>query len=106
MPLTYRVVIQPAALSDMTGIVTYVAADLKNPSAANRLADRFDEGIRSLSTFPTRCPLYLPPRPLEREYRKLAVGNYLIFFSVSEEEEEVTVARVLYGRSDAAGRLV
>lgn len=27
------------------------------------------------------------------------MGNYLVFFYVSEEAETVTVARVLYGRS-------
>lgn len=86
------------ALRDMTQIVTYVAKSLESPLAADRLAERLVSAIESLSRLPTRCPPYVPPRPLEHEYRKHTVGSYLVFFYVSEEEELVTVARVLYGR--------
>lgn len=99
MGLEYRVVVQSAALHDMTRIVTYLANDLENPTAAGHMADRFDAAIRSLSTLPTRCAPYVPPRKLLHEYCKLVMGNYLVFFYVSEEAETVTVARVLYGRS-------
>ena len=98
MAITYKVEIQPLALRDMTDSVTYIADKLKNPIAAERLAERLVEGIESLSELPTRCPPHLSPRPLKREYRKLRVDSYLIFFTVSEEEETVTVARVLYAR--------
>lgn len=92
-----QVIVQPLALDDMTQIVTYVAKELDSPEAAQKLASRFVEGIESLSKLPARCPLYQPPRPLRHEYRRLAVGNYLVFFWVSEEEEMVTVVRVIYG---------
>lgn len=99
MGLKYLVVVQPAALRDMTRIVTYLANDLENPTAAGHMADRLHAAIRSLSTLPTRCAPYVPPRKLLHEYRKLVVGNYLVLFYVSEEAETVTVARALYGRS-------
>ena len=83
----------------------YVAQELKNPQAANRLADSLVKGIESLATLPTRCPLHVPVRELGREYRRLSVGNYLIFFCASEADEVVTVARVLYGRRDVDKQL-
>ena len=55
--------------------------------------------VQTLAHLPSRCPMHVPMRPLKYEYRKLGVGNYLVLFRVSEKEEVVTVARVLYGRS-------
>ena len=45
-------------------------------------------------------PLHHTQRPLRYEYRQLRVDNYLLLFTVSEEDETVTVARVLYARRD------
>ena len=100
MPISYRVVVQPLALKDMEDAVGYVARELKNPSAPQKLAESLTDGIASLSHLPTRCPAHTPMRPLRHEYRKLRVGNQLVFFWVSEEDEAVTVARVLYARKN------
>ena len=61
--------------------------------------------VQPLSHLPSRCPMHVPMRPLKHEYRKLGVGNYLVFFRMSEKEEVVTVALVLYGRSGLDSRL-
>lgn len=100
MPITYRVEVQPLALHDMEEIVSYVAGELKNPSAAQKITEDLVAGMESLSRLPFRCSAHVPIRPLKFEYRKLRVGNYLVFFRISEEEEIVTIARVLYGRSN------
>ena len=105
MPIDYKVEVQPLALRDMEEIVSYVAGELKNPPAAQRLAEALVAGMESLAHLPSRCPTHVPMRPLRHEYRKLGVGNYLVFFRVSEKEEVVTVARVLYGRSSLDSRL-
>lgn len=102
MPIVYDVEVQPAALRDMTNIVDYVSDELGNPAAASRLADQFVACIESLRSLPTRGALYAPPRPLMREYRWTRTGNYLVFFTVDEERELVTVARVMYARRDFA----
>lgn len=100
MAITYRVEVQPLALRDMNDVVTYIASELKSPAAADHLADKLVEGIESLATLPSRCPLHQTLRPLRHEYRQLRVDNYLVLFTVSEEKETVTVARVLYARRD------
>lgn len=105
MAVAYHVEVQPAALHDLEHIVDYISGELKNLAAAYRFAERATSAMQSLSTLPTRCSLYVPPKPLRREYRKLAVDNYLIFFWVSEEQEIVTVARVLYAGRDLSWHL-
>ena len=105
MPITYKVEIQPRALRDMTEIVTYIADDLKNPDAAERLAGKLVQAIESLATLPSRCPLYLPSRPLRREYRRLRVENYLVLFTTSEKDEVVTIAHMLYAKRELDAHL-
>ena len=96
MPVEYTVEVQPAALHDMEVAVAYIANELKSPAAAEKLAERLVQGIESLAKLPSRCPLHRTTLPLRHEYRQLLVGSYLVFFTVSEQDETVTVARVLY----------
>lgn len=105
MPISYSVEVLPIALRDMEEAVSYIAKELGSPEVAASFSDKLVEGINSLSRFPTRCSPYYPPRKLKHEYRKLPVGNYLLFFWVSEEEETVTVARMLHSRMDTDSRL-
>jgi len=98
MAIAYAVVLQPQVRQDLLDVSAYVANQLKNPSAAERLSDRLMQGIEPLSSFPSRCPLHVSSRRIKSEYRRLRIDNYLVFFTVSEEFETVTVARVLYAR--------
>ena len=96
----------PAALRDMVEIVRYVNTVLQNPTAASQLAETFIQSIESIPAFPYGNPVHVPLRPLKHEYRKLLVhGNHLVFYWIDEPCKTVTVARVLYARSDCPTRL-
>jgi toxin ParE1/3/4 len=36
----------------------------------------------------------------KRGYRKLIVGNYMVFYLVNEQERQVIITRILYGAGD------
>ena len=101
----YNVEYLPAARRDMVSIVRYIAAELGNPAAAERLAAELTDAADSLSEFPYASPVHIPLRPLDYEYRKLSVRNYLLFYRVDEARKLVTVARVIYAGRDY-GRLL
>ncbi len=86
----------PTALQDMTEISGYIAKELKNPQAAVRLAEKFIESAEAIRKFPYINQVYRPIRPLKNEYRKIIVDNYLMFYTVSEDEKIITVMRVIY----------
>lgn len=90
----------PLARQDMVEIARYISQELKNPAAAQRLSTRLIETAEQLTDFPYLYAVYLPIRPLKREYRKAVVGNYCMFYYVDENEKIVTVARVIYGGRD------
>ena len=96
----YNVEYLPSAVQDMVEIVLYIARELNNPAAAERIAERLAEAGESLRDFPYEQPAYTPLRPLKHEYRKLLVENYMKLYWVSETEKRVTIARVVYARRD------
>ena len=94
----YDVKYLPADLTDMVGIVRYVSVQLQNPTAADHLAEELVNAVERLREFPYSFPVYVPIRPLKKEYRKLPAQNYLIFYWVEEEKKQITIARVIYAK--------
>jgi addiction module RelE/StbE family toxin len=96
----YQLDFLPAAMEDMTEIAKYISHVLSNPSAANSLADEMIKSAERLTEFPYINAVHRTVMPLKREYRKLLVQNYLMFYWIDEKEKTVTIARVIYSRRD------
>lgn len=96
----YSLMYLPIALNDMLEIIGYISGELKNPTAAEQLSEEFVKTAESLTDFPYSNPVYIPMKPLQYEYRKIAVKNYLMFYWVDEASKEITVARVIYGKRE------
>ena len=98
----YNVEYLPLARQDMVEIATYIARELQNPAAAERIAEQLVQAGDGLRNFPYAAPAYQPLRPLKHEYRKLLVENYMMLYWVTETEKRVTIARVVYARRNYA----
>ena len=96
----YKLEYLPVAQRDMVEIVRYISGELQNPTAADRLVMELVNAAESVLTFPYALPSYQPIRSLKREYRKILVQNFLMFYWVDEEKKLVTVARVVYAKRD------
>jgi Plasmid stabilization system protein len=96
----YKIEYLPVARQDMVETVNYISRELQNPVAAERLAIKMIEAIDGLVTFPYVNPLHYPIRPLEQEYRKLFIQNYIVFYWIDEEKKTIIIARVIYARRD------
>ena len=94
----HKIEFLPIALEDLRQIVRYISVELKNPVAAEKIADEIIEKINRLEEFPYIAHVYIPQQPLEKEYRKLLVKNYSVFYTVEEETKTVTISRVLYNK--------
>ena len=81
-------------------VVRYISKELKNPTAAKRLAVELVAAGENILEFPYANPAYIPIRPLKHEYRKLLVRNYMMLYWVNEERKIVTVAREIYAKRD------
>ncbi len=69
------------------------------PSAAGQL-DRLEENILKLSEMSQRFKLYEKEPWHSRGLRQMPVDNFLVLYIPKEEDETVTVIRVIYGGRD------
>ena len=88
------------AQRDMVEIVRYISGKLQKPDAADCLVMELVNVAERVITFSYALPAYQPIRLLKREYRKILVQNFLMFYWVDEEKKLVTVARVMYAKRD------
>jgi len=101
----YRLSYLPVANRDLAEAVDYIAETLAAPQVALDLLNALDDSISRLQYFPYSCPVYLPVKPLEHEYRILPVKNHVVFYTVNEADRVVEVCRVLHTRRDFARHL-
>lgn len=101
----YQLEFLPTAQRDLIEIVQYISRELNNPASAKELAGELISSAEKLRDFPYMYPVYYPIRALKREYRKLPVKNYLLFYWVDEQEKTITVARVIYARRNYSNLL-
>ena len=96
----YALEFLPTARKDMSEIAGYIHSVLGNPGAAVKTIQEIIDVAEEICSFPYACPIYYPLRPLTKEYRKLIVGKYILFYWVDEPRKCVTVARIIYAKRD------
>lgn len=93
----YKLRYLPLALADLLDIAAYIRENLHAPQAATELIDKLGVAISRLERFPHSGHPYVSGK-LQDSYRRLVVGNYLIFYVVNEEEGIVEIRRIMYGK--------
>ena len=94
----YSIVITEQADADINSIGLYMIEELHHLTAARRFLDLVDARILELERFPR---MHSPIRNKRlREYRKIHVMNYIVFYTIDEPHKTVVIQRVLYCRRD------
>jgi len=93
----YEVHVLPSADDHLLKIANYISNELYNPTAALSLIDHFERSIVELKDFPNRYPVH-ESDVVKTEFRKLTLGNYLIFYTV--DGKYVYVAFILHEKQD------
>ena len=93
-----KLIVSPMARADMREIGDYISQKLRNPGAALRMIQRFQEAMSPLREFPESGAPLLAAGKQSAPYRYLVCGSYLIFYHIADDT--VYIDRVLYGRRD------
>jgi len=101
----FEVEITPQAQEQVQAIGWHVANSLCAPMAANRLVDKLEAAILSLSSNPERIPLTHEEPWHSRGIHKMVTGKYIIYFLILDEINTVRVMAVVYGRRDQKKQL-
>lgn len=83
---------------DLDKITDYILLELKNELAAKALIDAVEMAIKNRLENPLHSAIYRSIKARKHPYRRVLVGNYLIFYVVIEDT--MIVRRMLYGRRD------
>ena len=106
MQKSYEVKITKQALNQMQDIVDYISSELLAPVAADRLLDKMEEVIKSLSLYPGKYAL-IEEEPWRSEgIRKIVVKNFLVYFWIDEANENVQITAVIYSKRDQISQLI
>ena len=102
--MEYRVKLTDQFLDEFEEICDYISNKLKNIDASNRLREKVIYNILLLENSPRMCTeiermcteIEKADRT-ERQYRRLVVNNYVILYTIDEEEKIVYIAHIYYG---------
>lgn len=98
--MTYSISLTEQADSDLSRIYEYIAFSLLEPEYAAGQLDRLEDNILSLAGMPQRFKLYEKEPWYSRGLRQMPVDNFVVLYVCKEEDETVTVIRVMYGGRD------
>lgn len=96
----YTVKITRVAEEDLSEAIEYISEKLKAPIAANNLLDLIEQKIKLLADSPFSCRLLNNEYFQQKGIRFLQVKNYIIFFRIHKDKNEISIIRILYARRD------
>ena len=96
----YSYVLTETAESDLDEILDYIANELMNPDAASFFADAFDEVMEEICRAPKTGRLVSNPYLKRSDVRRVLVKNYIAFYLLDDDREQIVVLRVVYSKRD------
>lgn len=103
MAKSFKLLYSPLFYADLDKITDYVLHELKNEAAAIKLINDVEAAIKQRLADPLQAAIYQSLNERKYPYRRIIVGNYLIFYIVMDDA--MVVRRMLYGRRDLDGML-
>ena len=94
MALKYRIIYSPSAIYDLDEIYEYIAGEFFSPDTAQRQITRILRAAETLAVFPKMYRV----RRKNTSARICPVDNYMIVYSVDDEEHTVNISRIIYSR--------
>lgn len=94
----YTLKLTNKAKNDLDRIYNYISKDLDAEIAARNLIDNIESSLLRLEEFPYSCSSVNDDFLGKRGYRKIIVDNYIGFYLVDDETNEVVIMRFLYGK--------
>ena len=86
------------AEQDFDEILHYIAVDLANTTAAEKLSRKMFEQIDMVRDFPDSGALVENEFLSDKAVRKLSVDNYIIYYKAHYDKKIISIIRIVYGK--------
>lgn len=103
--MEYNVLFTEHARDDLKRIHEYIAFELLSPRNAAGITKGILAASKGLTTFLRQHPVYHEEPWKGLQVRFLTYKKYVIFYKVNDEQQTVTVFRIMYGGRDIAHQL-
>ena len=98
--MRYNIHITKIADADLNSAIDYIDNILLNPQAADNLLNETEKKLMDLATFPEKYALVTDPVLNTWGIHLTTVKNYLVFYTISEEEKCVYIIRFLHSKQN------
>ena len=78
----------------------YIAEELSNPDAASGFADELEKKIDEICKTPNSGRLVENEHLKRNDVRRFLVDNYICYYIVDDEERNIVILRLVYGKRD------
>lgn len=98
--MTYKIIMTKSADYDLEQILDYITVKLCNPTAAANFANKMESCLDLLSEQPKMYTLSSQEYLNKKGYHKCVIDHYVMLYRINEDEQEVIIFRIFYGRQD------
>lgn len=95
--MEYKVKLTQEFMDEFEEICEYVSNKLKNSDVSNRLREKVMYNILLLEKSTRMFVEIEKTDRTERQYRRIAIKNYVILYTIDDSERIVYVAHIYYG---------
>lgn len=96
----YEVEFTEDCRDEIREIYKYISENLVNKDAAKRLMREMKENVMNLSETPKLYPIIDKKDRRKREFRRMLIKNYVILYTLDENEKKVYISHMYYGRKN------
>jgi plasmid stabilization system protein ParE len=97
--MKYRIKYLPETATDRAEIRTYLIQYYE--STVRMFFALLKKKISRLKEFPYSCPIYED----DPDYRRMVVGDYLVFYMVNDDDKTVEIHRIFHGSQNISQHL-
>lgn len=94
--MEYKVKLTREFIDEFEEICEYISNKLKNIDASNRLREKVMYNVLLLENSPKMFGELEKTDRTERQYRRIVIKNYVVLYTIDENEQIVYVAHVYY----------
>ncbi len=94
--MEYNINLTDIFLEEIEEICDYISINLKAIAASNRLREKVTYNILLLENSPRMFPETDKFDREKRNYRKIIVNNYIILYTIDENNKDIYVAHMYY----------
>lgn len=101
----YNLIFTPTAIKEINKIYNYISKNLSVKSSANKLMRKIEQKVQELKYTPKMYQIIEIDKKLKLNYRKIVINNYVLLYTINENEKTVYIMHIYYASSNYLNNL-